>query len=138
MNYFSSPAAAESVAEQARAFGVKAIIVKADVSKKTDVESLFQHVISEFGHLDIVHSNSGIEHFNSIPDVTEAEIDKTFATNIKGQFFITQQAYEYLPENGRLILTSSISAVQVCHETLDTTPSQGLADYLLSHVLGVP
>ncbi|KAE8337912.1 Versicolorin reductase [Aspergillus arachidicola] len=112
VNYVTSSVAAEKVAEQIRTLGVKAITVQADVSNKEDVRSMFEKVVAEFGSLHIVHSNSGIEHFNTLPRVTEAEIDKTFATNVKGQFFVAQQAYSYLPENGRLILTSSISAVQ--------------------------
>ncbi|KAE8350462.1 Versicolorin reductase [Aspergillus coremiiformis] len=112
VNYASSASAAEKVAEQIRSYGVKAIAVKANVSKVEDLTVLFQAVISEFGRLDIVMSNSGVEHFGHLPDVTEAEIDKALAVNVKGQFFVAQQAYKHLADHGRLILTSSISAVQ--------------------------
>lgn len=113
VNYVNSAGAAEKVAEQVRAHNVKAITVKADVSQQADIEDLFQKVIQEFGRLDIVMSNSGIEHFGALPDVTEEQIDRTFAVNVKGQFFVAQQAYEHLADNGRLILISSISAQMV-------------------------
>jgi NAD(P)-dependent dehydrogenase (short-subunit alcohol dehydrogenase family) len=90
VNYVNSAAAAESVAEKIRSLGVRAITVKADVSKKTDIKALFEEVMEEFGRLDIVLSNSGIEHFGSVPTVTEAEMDKILRVDVKGQFFVTQ------------------------------------------------
>ena len=113
VNYGSSAAAAESTAEKARKFGVKAITVKANVAVKGDLDRLFQTAIQEFKKIDLVMSNSGIEHFGAVDTVTEEEIDRTFAVNVKAQFFVAQEAYKYLADNGRLILTSSISAQKV-------------------------
>jgi NAD(P)-dependent dehydrogenase (short-subunit alcohol dehydrogenase family) len=113
INYFSSADAAERVAEQCRSSGVKAITVKADVSKEEQIKTLFQKVIEELGRVDIVLSNSGIEHFSPIADVTEAQIDQVFDVNVKAQFFVAQQAQKYMENDGRLILMSSISAHKV-------------------------
>jgi tetrahydroxynaphthalene reductase len=79
---------------------------------------MFKAAQDEFGRLDIVVSNSGIEHFAEIPDVTGEDIDAVFAVNVKGQFFVAQQAYKYMEDYGRVMLTSSISAVKVCHSYL--------------------
>jgi NAD(P)-dependent dehydrogenase (short-subunit alcohol dehydrogenase family) len=46
--------------------------------------------MEEFGRLDIVLSNSGIEHFGSVPTVTEAEMDEILRVDVKGQLFVTQ------------------------------------------------
>ncbi|KAM0085576.1 hypothetical protein ACKRZS_002182 [Fusarium odoratissimum] len=96
INYVSSASAAESVAENIRSLGVEAIAIKADVSKPK---------------LDIVMSNSGIEHFGDLESVTDEEIDKVLGVNVKAQFVMAQQAYKHLEDEGRLILISSISAV---------------------------
>lgn len=69
--------------------------------------------MKEFGRLDIVVSNSGIEHFGSLTEVTGADIDAVFAVNVKGQYFVAQQAYKHMADFGRVMLTSSISAVKV-------------------------
>jgi tetrahydroxynaphthalene reductase len=74
---------------------------------------MFETLIKEFGHLDIVVSNSGIEHFGSLTEVTGADIDAVFAVNVKGQYFVAQQAYKHMADFGRVMLTSSISAVKV-------------------------
>ncbi|KAJ5378780.1 hypothetical protein N7509_011899 [Penicillium cosmopolitanum] len=70
-----------------------------------------------FGRLDIVVSNSGIEHFGSLTEVTGADIDAVFAVNVKGQYFVAQQAYKHMADFGRVMLTSSISAVKGVPET---------------------
>ncbi|EXA32158.1 hypothetical protein FOVG_16629 [Fusarium oxysporum f. sp. pisi HDV247] len=111
INYVSSASAAESVAGNIRSLGVEAITIKADVSKPKEIAAMFQKVKDEFGRLDIVMSNSGIEHFGDLQSVTEEEIDKVLGVNVKAQFVMAQQAYKHLEDEGRLILISSISAV---------------------------
>ena len=113
VNYANSTKAAEDVAQKARAPGVKAITVKADVSKREDITALFEKAKAEYGRIDIVMSNSGIEHFGNLSDVTEAQIGKVLAVNVKAQFFVAQEAYKHLEDYGRLILISSVSAVWV-------------------------
>lgn len=74
---------------------------------------MFEAVHREFGRLDIAVSNSGIEHFGDLSEVKGSDIDAVFAVNVKGQYFVAQQAYRFMEDYGRVILTSSISAVKV-------------------------
>lgn len=113
VNYVSSQAPAESVAAKAREFGVKAICIRADVSKREEIANLFDQAKKELGRVDVVMSNSGIEHFGDLETVKEEEIDRVLAVNVKAQFFVAQEAHKYLEDGGRLILISSISAVWV-------------------------
>lgn len=94
--------------------GVKAITIQADVSDETAVREMFETAVKAFGRLDIVVSNSGIEHFGSLDRDTSEDIDRVFAVNVKGQYFVAQMAFRYLESFGRVLLTSSISAVKVC------------------------
>jgi NAD(P)-dependent dehydrogenase (short-subunit alcohol dehydrogenase family) len=113
INYVSSESAAKDIAEQIIQLGVKAITIRADVTKKVEVTTMFEVAKKEFGRIDIVMSNSGIEHFGEIPSVTEEDFDMVFNANVKAQFFVAQAAYDFLEDGGRLILISSISAVWV-------------------------
>lgn len=113
VNYVSSASAAEGVATKARKSGVKAIAIQADVSKSNEIARLFQTAKAELGKIDIVMSNSGIEHFGKLEEVKEEEIDRVFAVNVKAQFIVAQQAHKYLEDGGRLMLISSISAFMV-------------------------
>lgn len=111
VNYVSSAAAAEVVASKARNLGVEAITIKADVSSGQEIAAMFQKAKAEFGGIDIVMSNSGIEHFGNLDEVKEEEIDRVLGVNVKAQFMVAQQAHKHLNDSGRLILISSISAV---------------------------
>ncbi|KAF3766205.1 NAD(P)-binding protein [Cryphonectria parasitica EP155] len=111
INYVASAQSAEAVAARARdEHGVRAVCVQADVSNRDDIARLFGAAKKELGRVDIVMSNSGIEHFGDIETVTGEEIDKVFAVNVKAQFFVAQEAYKVMENGGRLILISSISA----------------------------
>ncbi|CAI7642213.1 unnamed protein product [Penicillium bialowiezense] len=112
VNYVSNASAAEAVAAQIRALGVRAITLQADVSKEDEVKSMFETAHREFGRLDIAVSNSGIEHFGDLSEVKGSDIDAVFAVNVKGQYFVAQQAYRFMEDYGRVMLTSSISAVK--------------------------
>jgi NAD(P)-dependent dehydrogenase (short-subunit alcohol dehydrogenase family) len=76
INYLSSAKLAEEVAEKCRSFGVRALVIQADVSKHADIVKLFDEIEKNFGQLDIVFSNSGIEHWGKPDEVDEAQIDK--------------------------------------------------------------
>ena len=98
------------VVQEIKALGQDAIAIKADISKPSQIKMLFEEGVSHFGKIDIVMSNSGLEHFGAIEDVTEDDFNRIFAVNTRGRFFVAQQAYKHLSKMGRLILTSSISA----------------------------
>ena len=66
--------------------------------------------MQHYGHLDIVVSNSGVETFGHISEVTPEEFDRVFSVKTRGQFFVAQQAYKHLSVGGRLVMLSSISA----------------------------
>ena len=118
--------------------GVKAIALQADVSQEDEVKSMFETAHREFGRLDIVVSNSGIEHFGDISEVKGSDIDAVFAVNVKGQYFVAQQAYRFMEDYGRVMLTSSISAVKVGYLGSSTQPWRAHADILDRVFLAMP
>ena len=92
---------------------MRALAIQANVSDETAVRAMFKKVHDEFGRLDIVVSNAGIEFFGELGAVAGEDIDRVFAVNVKGQYFVAQEASKYMAEYGRVMLTSSISAVKV-------------------------
>ena len=108
--YTSSFAAAEAVIKEIESLGSRAIAIKADVSKPAEVSALFEQAVKQFGRLDIVVSNAGVESFGHVSEITPEEFDRVFAVNTRGQLLVAQQAYKHLEEGGRLVLLSSISA----------------------------
>lgn len=110
VNFAHSAGAAEGIVSDIKNLGSQAIAVQGDVSKVEDIKKLFDSAKSHFGKIDIVVSNSGIEHFDHIEDVKPEQFDQVFNLNTRAQFFVAQQASRHLTDGGRLIMTSSISA----------------------------
>ena len=110
INYSRASGPADAVVAEIEKLGRKAIAVKADVSKPAETAAMFKQAVEHYGHLDIVISNSGVESFGHISEITPEEFDRVFSVNTRGQLFVAQQAFEHLTSGGRLVLLSSISA----------------------------
>ena len=110
INYSHAEEPAHHVVEEIEKLGSKAISIKADVSHPEETAAMFEKAVQHYGHLDIVISNSGVESFGHISEITPQEFDRVFSVNTRGQLFVAQQAYKHLTNYGRLIMLSSISA----------------------------
>ncbi|MFI8793725.1 SDR family NAD(P)-dependent oxidoreductase [Streptomyces sp. NPDC055105] len=119
INYRSSAADAEKLVAELRERGAEAVAFQADVSDPAQTGRLVDQTVSEFGTLDILVSNAGIEHFGPLESITPEDFDRVFSVNTRGQLFAVQQAARHLGAGGRIVLTSSVSATRsVFHHTL--------------------
>jgi 3-oxoacyl-[acyl-carrier protein] reductase len=108
LNYSSDEAAAKETAKMMDEYGVAYRMIKADMSDPTAISMMFRQAIDDFGKIDIVVVNAGIEIVNThFTDYTESDFDKVFNLNVKGTFFVMQQAARYINDGGRIILISS-------------------------------
>lgn len=83
---------------------------RCDVTVKADVDALIDHAVSEFGRLDIVCNVAGIPSDGLIADVTEAEVDRVFAVNVKGALFGCQAALRVMIPQGSGAIVNVASA----------------------------
>lgn len=90
IDFRSHPEAGEETRAKAAAFGVKAILVGADVSKLADTENLVEQAWSQLGGCDVLVNNAGVEKNAGFLEVTEEDYDTVLNTNLKGTFFLTQ------------------------------------------------
>jgi glucose 1-dehydrogenase len=83
--------------------------VEADVSRTEDLRRLIQTAVENFGRLDVLISNAGIETRTSLLETSEADFDIVLAVNLKGAFFGAQFAAQQFvaQRSGGLILTIS-------------------------------
>ena len=108
VNYHSDKAAAEDVVSQIENYGIKAVALKADISKTNEINEMFASAMSVFGRLDIVVVNAGLELTGvSVTDFNEEQYDRLFNTNTKGAFFTMQAAARQIADNGRIIYIGS-------------------------------
>ena len=111
IDYVVHPEATEALAQQVRDLGDCAIGVKADVSQVAEVQTLIDTAVKEFGRVDIMVNNAGVETRTSILDTTEAQYDKVLAINLKSAFFGTQLAAQQMLKQGgggRIINITSV------------------------------
>ena len=91
------------------ALGPKALAFSADVSKLSDLDSLYSKIKAEFGHLDVVFANAGYSQFGPFEVVEEDTFDNLVAVNLKGVFFTIQKAVPLLKNGSSVIVTSSVT-----------------------------
>ena len=92
VNYRSDPAGAEEVVQEIRRGGSQAIAIRADVSRSADVRGMFEAVVAEFGRLDILVANAGLQQDGAIADLTLEQWKSVIDVNLTGQFLCAQQA----------------------------------------------
>ena len=111
IDYVCHPEATEALERQVAALGDQAIGVKADVSKVAELQGLIDAAVKNFGRLDIMVNNAGVETRTSVLDTTEEQFDKVLAINLKSAFFGTQLAARQMIKQGgggRIINITSV------------------------------
>jgi glucose 1-dehydrogenase len=111
VDYRSHPDEAKEVVERIQGSGGKAISVQADVSKPDDVKNLVRNTVEEFGHLDIMVNNAGMEEKMPFLETPLDVWDKTIAVNLTGPWLCCQEAARQMVsqgEGGRIINVSSV------------------------------
>ena len=100
--------AAEVIAAAGQAGG-RAVGVEADVSRTEDLHRIIQTAVENFGRLDVLVSNAGIETRTSLLETSEADFDKVLAVNLKSAFFGAQfAAQQFMAQgSGGLVVTIS-------------------------------
>lgn len=103
----------ERVVRQINELGGDAIFVLADVSRVADTQRMIQEAVNEFGKLNILVNNAGIELVRRTLETTEEEWDRVNAVNLKGVFFSSKAAIPEIAKSGggSIINISSVNAV---------------------------
>lgn len=88
----------------------KLFTVVSDTSRLEDI-SILEKAVAESGNkLDVLYLNAGIATFEPIENVTEANFDAQFNTNVKGHFFTLQKLIPHLADGAAVVFTSSTVA----------------------------
>jgi len=109
INYKENEGAAKEVLTQISGF-CNCILIKADVSKQSDVDRLFNEAIKNFGFVDTVVNNAGVVLSGLMTDMSEKDYDYIMNTNLKGAYLVSKVFLPRMIENrfGRIINISSI------------------------------
>ena len=104
-------AKAQESAEVLAKDGLPVIAGHVDVANLDSIKAMLTWVTDQFGWLDIVVNNAGILSSTPVDQITESEWDRIMAINLKGTFFVCQQAFPYLKDRPqpRIINLASLS-----------------------------
>ena len=111
IDYRSHPEATEELEREIGAYGGCSFGVQADVSKLDEIQRLIDAAVAQFGRIDVMVNNAGVETRTSVLDTTPEQYDKVLDVNLRGVFFATQYAAKQMiaqGDGGRIINISSV------------------------------
>jgi glucose 1-dehydrogenase len=100
VNYVTRPEEAEKVAAELRSHGRRAMIAMADVSQEDQVQAMFRHAIGEFGTVDIMVNNAGLQKDAPFHEMSVADWDVVLGVNLRGQFLCAREAVREFMRRG--------------------------------------
>jgi len=119
INYRQNRKGAEEVARSVRKSKRRALVLQADVSKKAQIDSMFDSFFAEFGHIDLLVNNAGVSMFSPFLQVSEQLWDTVTEVDWKGTYFCAQRAARDMAESGRggVIINMSSNQKDGCWPT---------------------
>jgi NAD(P)-dependent dehydrogenase (short-subunit alcohol dehydrogenase family) len=90
--------------------GIRAEFVSCDVSDRSQVDVMIDHVEATYGQIDFVCSNAGVADWQNVEELTADSFDRIVAVNLTGTFNVCQSAARRMVtrRQGRIIVTSSV------------------------------
>ena len=113
VNYAGSHDAAAAVKNEIESSGGKAILLQGDVSKPEDVDRIFKKIKEEFGALDVLVNNAGINRDSLLIRMKEENWDDVISTDLKSDFLTIKAAAMMMmrKKKGSIINISSVVGV---------------------------
>jgi NAD(P)-dependent dehydrogenase (short-subunit alcohol dehydrogenase family) len=111
ISYLEEHEDARETARWVEEAGRKAVLMAGDVGDPNHCKQLVERAIREFGHLDVLVNNAAYQMtFKSLDEISEAEWDKTFRTNIHSMFYLSKAAVPHMQPGSTIVNTTSINA----------------------------
>jgi glucose 1-dehydrogenase len=133
VNYVSRPEDAERVVGEVKAQGSMAMAIRADVSRETEVRSMFQEMIGAWGTIDILVSNAGLQRDAALVDMTLDQWNTVLGVNLTGTFLCVREAAREMIRRGPRPEVSRATGKIVCISSVhERIPWAGHVNYAAS------
>jgi 3-oxoacyl-[acyl-carrier protein] reductase len=105
VNARSNQAEADAVVSEAKALGVKAMAIIADVASKDQVEAMAAQALSAFGRIDILINNAAVRPHKPFTELTQQDWEAVRGVVLDGAVYLTRAVIESMLENryGRIL-----------------------------------
>ena len=133
VNYFSGDEAAEEVVNEIKGLGSNGFAHKADVSKEDQVQAMFQRMFKEFGTIDILINNAGLQIDAPFDELTLQQWNGVINVNLTGQFLCAREAIREFKRRGVVESVSCSAGKIICISSVhEVIPWAGHVNYATS------
>ncbi|MFF6980839.1 SDR family oxidoreductase [Streptomyces sp. NPDC008343] len=133
VNYVAGRDEAEKVVEQITSFGVRAAAYEADVSNEDQVVAMTNRMVEEFGTIDILVANAGLQRDAPFTEMTLAQWQKVIDVNLTGQFLCAREATKEFLRRGVVPEVSRAAGKIICMSSVhQVIPWAGHVNYASS------
>jgi glucose 1-dehydrogenase len=133
VNYVSGDDTAQAVVEEIRRSGVQALPYKADVSSESQVSDMFQYMCKQWGTIDILVANAGLQRDAAFHEMTLENWNTVLGVNLTGQFLCARAAVREFLRRGVVPERSSAAGKIICMSSVhQEIPWGGHANYATS------
>lgn len=133
VNYVAGREDAEQVVDEIKAMGVKAAAYEADVSQEDQVVSMMDRMVEEFGTIDILVANAGLQRDAPVTQMTLAQWQKVLDVNLTGQFLCAREATKEFLRRGVVPEVSRSAGKIICMSSVhQIIPWAGHVNYASS------
>lgn len=106
--------------------GRRALAIEADLRKSSVCDRVVSKAIKKFGALDILVNNAAFQqHQRSLEDITDAQLERTFQTNIFAYFYMARAALRHMKPGSCIINNGSVTGLVGSKELLDYSATKG-------------
>jgi NAD(P)-dependent dehydrogenase (short-subunit alcohol dehydrogenase family) len=106
--------------------GRRCLLCPGDVQDRHFCDALIERAVVEFGRLDVLVNNAAYQHHRDhISDLDDAQIERTFRTNVFAYFYLARAAVAHLGRGGAIINVGSITGLEGSAKLLDYSATKG-------------
>lgn len=133
VNYVADQESAEAVVREITSFGVRAAAYEADVSQEDQVVAMVDRMVREFGTIDIMVANAGLQRDAAFTEMTLAQWQKVLDVNLTGQFLCAREATKEFVRRGVVPEVSRAAGKIICMSSVhQIIPWAGHVNYASS------
>lgn len=133
VNFVRGEESAREVVQTITNSGSRALAIRADVSDETQVQAMFAEMFKEFGTIDVLVNNAGLQKDAAIDEMTLAQWSTVIGVNLTGQFLCAREAVREFKRRGVVKETSVSCGKIICMSSVhEVIPWAGHVNYAAS------
>ena len=133
INHVDAHEVAQGVVDNIKAQGGEAYAIHADVSNEADVQAMFAETIKQYGTVDILVTNAGLQRDSKFVDMTIEQWNTVLGINLTGQFLCSREAAREFIRRGVVEGRSKAAGKIICMSSVhEVIPWGGHVNYASS------